>query len=396
LDERIKIAIVTATPHPDVAIWKRAIEGSKNYEVEVFEVDKFNSNIPDYQLFILYQVPSDNKQTALLNLIKQAEIPYLIVVGLSSDVGLISRTFENYQMKVTSNAVENFKVGSNKNFSLFSIDDQFVTYLDVFPPLSSRLYSLDINQPYQKLFTKKVGTLDTDLPVWVLSESTDPRNGLILGEGIWRWSMTAWMVDHSHRLFDDFLLQNIKYLSRKVKNDRFIIKLPEPIYSGDAIEIKATLLNLTLETVKGANIRFSLTDENGNQFEYAFIETPGSYKLNLGALGPGEYTFKAEVMLGKETLNEKGKFTIREKMLEQRDNRVNMTLLHQWASESGGKLYFPSQLSDLSDLLKDKNLPAITYQNERFVNLITLNWIFFIIFAILSIEWFLRRFFGTY
>lgn len=396
LDERIKIAIITATPHPDVAVWKRAIEGNKNYEVAVFEANKFNKNIADYQLFILYQTPTDLNQTALLDLIKRAKIPYLIVLGLSSNANLLSQTFDNYQLKLTSNTIENFKVGIDDNFSLFSIDEQFKEYLDAFPPLSSRVFNIDINQPYQKLFTKKVGSLDTDIPVWILSESTTPRNGLIIGEGIWRWSMAAWSFEHSHQVFDDFLLQTIKYLSRKVKNKRFKVNIPGPIYSGESIEIKAHLLNLSLEPVKSADIHFSLTDEDGNNFEYAFIETTDIYELNLGTLNPGEYTYVAKVELGKETLYDKGKFTIRKKMFEQRDNRANMALLHQWSEKTGGKLYFPDQLIQLTDILNEKDMPVISYQTERFINIVKLNWIFFIIFALLSIEWFLRRFYGTY
>ena len=396
LDERIKIAIITATPHPDVAIWKRAIESNKNYEVEVFETKKLNLDVMDYQLFILYQTPSDLKQTELIDLVKKVNVPYLIVTGLSTNISLLSQTFENYQLSISSSSIENFKVEINNDFDLFDIDKQFIQYMDAFPPLSSRLYNIDINQPYQKLFSKKVGNLDTGLPVWVLSESTEPRNGLILGEGIWRWSMAAYSIDQSHQVFDDFLLQNIKYLSRKVKSNRFMVQMPDPIYSGDPVEITAILLNLSFEPIQGADIQLSLSDENSNRFEYSFIETGANYKLNLGSLAPGDYTYTANVKLANETLSEKGRFTIRERMLEQRDNRANLTLLHQWTKQSNGGLFYPADLSQITNILNDRDLPAVSYQNERFIDIIKLNWIFFIIFASLSIEWFLRRFYGTY
>ena len=396
LDERIKIALVSATPHPDVAVWKRAIESNKNYELEVFETDKFDKDVMDFQLFILYQTPSDLKQTALIDLIKRVNVPYLIVTGLSTNISLLSQTFENYHLSLSSNTIENFKVEVNKEFDLFDIDSRFIDYLNAFPPLSSKLYEIDINQPYQKIFNKKVGNLDTGLPVWVLSESTNPRNGLIIGEGIWRWSMSAYSMDESHLVFDEFLLQNIKYLSRKVKSDRFMIQLPEPIYSGDRVDITAILLNLSFEPVQGADIQMSLSDENSNQFEYAFIETETNYKLNLGSLSEGEYTYNATVKFGNETLSDKGSFTIRERMLEQRDNRANLSLLHQWAKQTNGKIFYPAEIDQIPKILNDKDLPIMSYQNERFIDLIKLNWIFFIIFVSLSIEWFLRRFFGTY
>ncbi|RLD23861.1 MAG: hypothetical protein DRI54_06820 [Bacteroidetes bacterium] len=396
LDERIKIAIISATPHPDVAIWKRAIESNKNYEIEVFESDKFNQDVMDFQLFILYQTPSDLKQTALIDLIKRVNVPYLIVAGLSTNISLLSQTFENYHLSMASNSIENFKVEFNDDFDLFGIDKKFIDYMDAFPPLSSRLYNIDINQPYQKLFSKKVGNLDTGLPVWILSESTSPRNGLIIGEGIWRWSMAAYSIDQSHQVFNEFLLQNIKYLSRKVKSNRFMVQMPEPIYSGDPIEIRAILLNLSFEPIQGADIQLSLSDENSNRYEYAFIETAENYKLNLGSLSPGDYTYSANAILASETLSEKGKFTIRERMLEQRDNSANLTLLHQWTKQSNGGIFYRGDLDQIIKILNEKDLPVVSYQNERFIDIIKLDWIFFIIFASLSIEWFLRRFFGTY
>ena len=396
LDERIKIAIVSTTPHPDIAIWKRAIESNKNYELDVFEADKFNQLVTDYQLFILYQIPSDLKQTALLDLMKQANIPYLIVAGLKTNISLLSQAFENYHLSVSSNTIENFKVGINKDFNLFAIDKQFLDYMNSFPPLSSKLYNIDINQPYQKLFSKKVGNLDTGLPVWVLSEATNPRNGLIIGEGIWRWSMAAYSNDQTHQVFDEFLLQNIKYLSRKVKSDRFMIQIPDPIYTGDQVDITAILLNLSFEPVQGADIQLSLSDGNSNRFEYAFIETATNYKLNLGSLSPGDYTYSANVKSSNDSLSEKGRFTIRERMLEQRDSRANLTLLYQWTKQTDGQILYPADLSQITAILNEKDLPIVSYENERFIDIIKLDWIFFIIFVSLSIEWFLRRFFGTY
>ena len=175
-----------------------------------------------------------------------------------------------------------------------------------------------------------------------------------------------------------------------------MIEIPEPIYTGDPVNITSLLLNLSFEPVQGADIQLSLSDEKSNRFEYAFIETEANYKLNLGSLAAGDYSYTANVKLGNETLTEKGRFTIRERMLEQRDNRANLSLLYQWAKKTNGKIFYPNDLTQITTILNEKNLPAISYHNERFIDLIKLDWIFFIIFVFLSIEWFLRRFYGTY
>ena len=396
IDERVKVAIITATPHPDIAIWKRAISSNKNYEVTVFNANKFDAKITDYRLFILYQMPETIEQTALLNLIEQAKIPYLLVVGLKTNINLLSQSFNSFNLILESNSAENFKVALNPDFTLFSVDSEISDNLDVFPPISSTLLNVDINQPYQKLFAKKIGTLNTGLPVWVLSENTNPRNGIIIGENIWRWSITSYSIYKTHRVFDDFLLQNVKYLVRKVSNKRFVIELPENLYEGNSVALIGKLFNSSMEPVKGANISLSLSNEKGEQFEYAFIESPAAYKLNLGELNSGDYIFSAKAEFGKETLNEKGKFTIRKKMLEQRDTHANQTLLHQWATATGGRDFYPGQLKTIVETINSQDLPVIIYNTESYVNLVQINKLFFILFALLSIEWFLRRFYGTY
>jgi len=397
LDERLKIAIITSTPHPDVAVWNNALNKNKNYEVDVFDVDKFNKNISDYSLFILYQVPSKINHTALIDQIKIAKIPFLVQVGLKTTINLLNQVLNgDYTFIEEGDVEENFNVLINESFSLFTIDSRIKENQNIFPPFSAPLLKVSSSQVYQKLMTKKIGQLDSEMPIWMLSESSHPKSGVIIGEGIWRWSMSSYSIFENHEIFDEFLQQSVKYLIRKGGNKRFEIDFNKEYFEGSRISMNARLLDPSMESAFGADISFTLTNMNDEKFEYAFEESGSNYSLDLGILEAGDFSFSAKANLSEEVFTKNGKFTVKKMMLEQKDTRANAALMYQWADLTGGDLYFPNELDEIRDKVLNSNLSSISYQTEQFSDIIRLYGLLFIIVLFLSVEWFLRRYFGSY
>lgn len=397
LDERLKIAIITSTPHPDVAVWNNSLSKNKNYEVDVFNVDKFNKNISDYSLFILYQVPSKINHTALIDQIKIAKIPFLVQVGLKTNVNLLNQVLNgDYTFIEEGDVIENFNVIINESFSLFTIDARIKENQNIFPPFSAPLLKVSSSQVYHKLMTKKIGQLDSELPIWMLSESSYPKTGIIIGEGLWRWSMSSYSLFENHEVFDEFLQQSVKYLIRKGGNNRFEIDIDKEYFEGNRIKMNARLRDPSMEQAIGADISFTLTNINDEKFEYAFVESGSNYFLDLGILEAGEYSFSAKASLSEEVFTKKGKFTIKKMMLEQKDTRANAALMYQWADLTGGGLYYPDEIDKIRDKILESNLSSISYQTEQFSDIIRLYGLLFIIVLFLSVEWFLRRYFGSY
>lgn len=160
--------------------------------------------------------------------------------------------------------------------------------------------------------------------------------------------------------------------------------------------MNAKLLDPSMEIAKGGDIELTLINSDNENFTYAFVETQNNYILDLGALSAGDYSYKASAKLANETLYENGKFTVMKRMLEQKDNRANAALMYQWADQSGGQLIYPDQLDDIGNSLLEKNLSSISYQTEQFLDMIRISWLLFVIVLFLSVEWFLRRFYGSY
>ena len=397
LDERLKIAIITSTPHPDVGTWFSALRKNKNYEVTVFEADKFDAPIQDFSLFILYQVPGKLTHTALFDQIKQAKIPYLVQVGLASNINLLNQVLKgDYMLEAESGIEETFKARFNTNFSLFSIDERLIDHQQNLPPLDAPLINLSSTQLYQKLMTKQIGQLDTELPIWIESESDDPKSAIIIGEGIWRWKINAFLAFENHEVFDEFLQQSAKYLVRKGVNKRFKLEAKEEYYEGNRVKMSAKLLDPSFEPTIDGDIDLELTNEEGEVFNYSFVQSAAHYAVDLGTIEAGDYSFKATATLGEEVFVENGRFTIMKRMLEQKDTRSNAALMFQWSENTGGELFYPDQIDAVEGKIRDLKLASISYQTEHFSDLIRMSWLLLVISLFLSVEWFLRRYFGSY
>jgi len=76
---------------------------------------------------------------------------------------------------------------------------------------------------------------------------------------------------------------------------------------------------------------------------------------------------------------------------------ANHALLRQVAQETGGKMFYKNQWSDLATNLLDlPNSASIAKTNHRYRDLISQKWLFFVLFFLLSLEWFARRWSGGY
>jgi hypothetical protein len=54
------------------------------------------------------------------------------------------------------------------------------------------------------------------------------------------------------------------------------------------------------------------------------------------------------------------------------------------------------ELDDLMKELTSKKAQATIHSEEKYEALLNLKWIFFLLLALVSVEWFLRKYFGSY
>ena len=112
---------------------------------------------------------------------------------------------------------------------------------------------------------------------------------------------------------------------------------------------------------------------------------------------PGLYSWEASVNTGNKIETAQGQFSVSELNLEGINTIADHRLLFQMANNTGGQMLYPQQMQELPDLLKAReDIRPIIYSHKKYDELISLPWLFFLIITLLGLEWFTRKYFGSY
>ena len=92
-----------------------------------------------------------------------------------------------------------------------------------------------------------------------------------------------------------------------------------------------------------------------------------------------------------------GYFIIDDIQLEQNNSSANHTVLKQLAIQSNGKYRFLKDYEkSLNEIALRDDITAIQYEEKKFLSLIDLKWLFGLLIILLALDWFTRRFMGSY
>ncbi|MFY8037459.1 MAG: hypothetical protein ACOVMQ_09845 [Cyclobacteriaceae bacterium] len=160
--------------------------------------------------------------------------------------------------------------------------------------------------------------------------------------------------------------------------------------------IESQVYNDLFEPVYGNTISLELRHEEGEVTRYQYVTSPGGTRYQIGGLKEGVYQFKAstEVAARNESVN--GQFLVVAQTIETQNLTADFGLLQKLSAATQGKFY-PS--SEIAKLPQDWNTSAPTsliHSNETYNPLINLKWFFFLLLALITAEWFLRKWMGGY
>ena len=392
IDTKEKIALITTTPHPDVASIRESIENNQNYEIETFLLDNFNSSVKPYSLVVLNQTElSSAKGTKLLNDLNSNLTPWLLITSNGKDK-IPGVNVQSLSPK--TNDAESYLA---KEFSLFTLSDEFKKYIKEFPAVNTVFGNYNLSNSMSTLIYQKIGVVETDNPLLTFGTNGEQKFGIFLGEGLWRWRLRDFADHQNHNLFNELISKIVQYLSVKADKSFFRVKTKKMVNENEEIEFDAEVYNNSYELISNPEVTLVLTNEKNQQFNYTFTKSNNSYKLKIGSLPPGEYNYKAITNNGSKALEQKGIINVKQLFAEQTQTIADHQLLSQLAFKNNGKMLYPNQLEKLGEeLLNSSTIKTITYSHKDISELIDLKILFFILLAFLTTEWFIRKFNGLY
>ena len=387
-----KIVVLADAPHPDIGALKQSIESNKNYEVKtVFTNQHYQEEIRSSDLVILYQLPSNTSSVAGL----QAQLttkPVLFFLGAQTNIDAFSNS--QNMLEITRGGVaQEVTAVLNANFSLFVPMEELDRQLPRLGPLIAPFGKYRLKSPASALLAQKIGSVVTDRPLLLFSNTLEQKVGVFAGEGLWRWRLSDFQVNGSHHLVDDIISKTVQYLTNKEDLRRFRAYPTKNSYDeNERIVLNAELYNESYELLNQPEVSLTLKSNNGKTYSFVFSRTANAYTLDAGPFAAGEYEFKATTSLGGKRYSSDGKFVISEQQMELRQTVANHQLLLNLARNSGGKMVSYKDLSSLYQLIDSNELiKTVSYENRRYEEMINLKWLFFLIVLLLSTEWFTRK-----
>lgn len=386
IDERTNVLFVSSILHPDIGMYKKAIETNKQRKVTIVKPST-TLNLNDFQLVVLYQ--PDTSFKGLLDKIKGFNKNYWLIGGLQTNWSVVNAIQNNYQFKST-NKTQDYQVNFNDNFALFQQEN---LSFELFPPLHATYGSLELKNEVSTLLYQNINGISTDNPSFSFFENGKQRTAFLFGEGIWKWRAQSFINENSFESFDAFIGKTIQFLASNTRKERLVVNADETYNLGTVfLEAQYFDKNYVLDTNAkvSANIK---SIETGELYAFDFLFKGNGYVLDVSNLPSGNYEYRIEVE--KDGLVKNGNFEVLDFNIEEQFLNPDVTKLQQIATNSNNRLYHvnnPEQL--FADLAQNENFKTIQKAYYKESPLIHWKYLLVILLLVLSLEWFLRKYNG--
>lgn len=395
IDSRSKVLLLSGAPHPDISAIKEVLEGNEGSEVITSLTSEWNKSLEGVDLIIWHE-PGIKFDQSILELIKQKNTPTFYIIGPNTSNGIVSKL--NIGISVAAgNQVDENQAAINKSFSAFELSEKAIDAIDFFPPLTSKFGAININGNNEVLLNQRIGTITKKEPLLFFINQNNAKLGVLYGEGIWRWRMNDYLRNSNQDAFNELFGKITNYLLVKQEGAGLRIEFPKRFTIDEEVFVNASFYNSSLEPITTPKISIEVTDQKGKKYKSQFGVLGSSYKLALGKLKSGNYSWSAKTTFNGKSYSKKGSFLVEDIQIEKTESNANQGVMKQLAEQSNGKFYLLKNYKKaIEDISKRKDITTISYAETTFNDLIEYVLIFVLIFLLLSAEWFLRRWFGSY
>ncbi len=385
IDEQTKVLLLSAVMHPDLGAIKRAIETNKQRKVEIKLISESSLQLEKYQFYIFYQPNALFRET-----FEKVSSNYLVISGTKTDWNFINSLSiglsKNYISKM-----ENYSATYNPDFVTFFQGD---IGFNNFPPLQDKFGEIEIDKEFQTLLYQSVAGIETEQPLLGVVRENNQKAMFLFGEGIWRWRAASYENQKSFESFDTFMGAITQYLSSNKKRNRLEVNVGNIYAANASVEFTVLYLDENYLFDPRASLQLKLKNEDTKEMKLVpFSLVQNSYQVAIEGLYPGEYAY--EVQVEGQSIKRYGKLKVTPFKIEEQFTNANRQKLEKLAQKTSASLFFESQTNDLiKELIQDKSY--FTTQKTKTSNsyLIDWKWILGLVVFFLSLEWFLRKYYG--
>jgi hypothetical protein len=396
IDSRSKVLILAGAPHPDIAAWKQVLELDENLEVESMLVKDWKKDLTKTDLVIWHE-PGIGFDPSVQQLLENKKLPVIYTVGPNTTSATIQKLNIGISVTGSNGQTDDVQGGVNTGFQQFELSDLVKDMVEFGPPLKTKFGKVTSAGGLEVFAYQRLGSIRKTDPLIYFNKRGQFKIGVIYGEGIWRWKMNEFIRTGSQDGFAELVNKITQYVLVKQNTSKLRVNFPKRFTKDEDVLVNATFYNQSLEPVSDAEIRLEVRNEKGKLSKVGFGVSGKQYTASLGKLSPGIYKWKAIGTRNGQTEVKNGVFVVEDMELEDLDTYADHQIMRQIAKTTGGKFFELKNAKGVLKAIRNRDdITTVSYREATFKDLVDLKWLFFLLLAFLTTEWFLRRWFGAY
>lgn len=403
VEGRKKILCIAASPHPDIKALREVVSRNSNYEFllhipDVNELPSAEMAQDKIDLVIFHQSPDlRNKTSALFEAFMKSQTSLFIVLGQQTNLRALAEHQVPIQFEAPPREYDEVTPVVNTAISQFAISPEATSTFSSYPPVSVHFGKTTVNAGVHIVLHQRVGSVTTDKPLLAMTEADGRKLAIMMGEGVWRWRLNEFDRAENTIYFDEVFGKLIQYLSTTDDKRRFrSYPIRQEFGDTEPVVFESQVYNDIFEPVYGNEVEIQITGDDGKRMRYTYITSPGNTRYQIGGLTEGVYNYRATTVLDGKTESVVGEFVVQERQTELQNLTADFNLLMRLSGNTGGKFYHASQLDELSKDLQRTEAVSVIHTEETYDSMINLKWVFWLLLVLLTAEWALRKYYGSY
>jgi len=412
LETRRRIALIAGGPHPDIGALRRTFETDESYELVPFILkqsgefydDPLEQDLDLFDLIILHNFPESSRDEGvienLVELVEEEKKPVMIFIGKSTDLRMMEPLFPYMAITPgeikfrTEEVIANF-LTKYQQHSTFTFSRTWLNWASTAPPIFHNRSTWQPKPTAEVYATAKIKNVELDYPVFALQSYLGRKNMVFVGENFWRMRTHSYIELEGFGAFDDWIINNVKWLTVTDDKRKFKVEPTKNIFTGsEPVVVKGQVYDDSYNPVPGVDIKVSLRNPNGTVNDYYLNEaTPAQYTTQLYNLAEGTYSYEAEGTKTDRLMGrDKGSFSIGKSNIEHFQLQANQDVMQQLALRTGGEFQYARDLRDVAEKLKNLSglKPLVDFKTQR-QSIVDFPWLLALLLILLSVEWVVRK-----
>jgi len=398
-----KILVVAPAPHPDIKALREVVEKNSNYEFHL-HIPGISENPPgvlrpeNIDLAIFHQSPDTRgRTTGLFQSFLKSKSSLFLILGQQSDVTQLARQDLPLKFEGAPRDFDEVTPVVNQAFSNFTISQDAHVIMADFPPVYVHFGKAHVHPTSTILLYQKVGSVTTDKPLLVLDIKDSKKTAIMSGEGLWRWKLNEFDKTEQTASFDELFGKLIQFLTTTDDKRKFrSYPIKQEFSDTEPVVFESQVYNDIYEPIYGNSIEINITDETGKKNLYSYVTSPGNIRYQIGGLKEGVYGYRARTNINGAVEEVRGEFAVTEQQAELQNLTADFDLLRKVSAATGGNFHPASNMAGLKEKLQRVEAKSVIHTEESYDSVINLKWVFWILLLLVSAEWFLRKFYGSY